>query len=134
MLVFLDNSTVPFILLSVLADYVPILLILIFALLLAGALVGISSLLGPKRPSERKLSPYECGVPPVGDSRSRFSIGYYVIGALFILFDVEIVFLFAWAVVFKKLGVLAFVEIMVFLVIILGGYFYVLKRGALEWE
>jgi NADH-quinone oxidoreductase subunit A len=131
---FLDNCTIPFIVFVVLADYVPILLILFFALLLAGALIGISYLLGPKRYLRRKLTPYECGMPPVGDTRNRFSISYYVIGALFILFDVESIFLFAWAVVFKKLGVLAFVEILVFLFIILGGYFYVLKKGALEWE
>ena len=131
---FLDNSTIHLILLMVLTDYIPILLILGFAMLLAGALLGISYLLGPKRYLKRKLSPYECGMPPVGDTRNRFSISYYVIGALFILFDVESVFLFAWAVVFKKLGVLGFVEIIIFLFIILGGYFYVLKKGALEWE
>jgi len=116
-----------------LEDYLPILIILIFSVLLAGGLLGISNLLGPKRYSKKKLTPYECGVPPVGDARERFSVKYYLIAALFILFDVESVFLFAWAVVFR-LGVLAFVEIIAFFIVILGGYFYVLKNGALEWE
>jgi len=118
----------------VLSDYIPILIILIVTTVLASALLGISYLLGPRRRSETKLSPYECGVLPVGDTRERFSIKYYVIAALFILFDVETIFLFAWAVVFKKLGLLAFVEIIVFFIVIMGGYFYVLKSGALKWE
>lgn len=117
-----------------LADYIPVLLILILAVLLAGVLLGISYLLGPKRQAIRKLTPYESGVPPVGDARERFTIRYYLIGALFILFDVESIFLFAWAVVFKELGMLAFIEIIVFFIVILGGYFYVLKKGALEWR
>ena len=117
-----------------LEDYLPILIILIFSVLLAGVLLGVSNLLGQKRYSKKKLAPYECGVPPVGDARARFSVKYYLVAALVILFDVEAVFLFAWAVVFKRLGVLAFVEIIAFFIVILGGYFYVLKKGALEWE
>jgi NADH-quinone oxidoreductase subunit A len=118
----------------VLSDYIPILIILFLSTLLAAVLLGISYILGPRRYVGRKLSPYECGVPPTGDARQRFPSKYYLIAALFILFDVESVFLFAWAVVFKELGVLAFVEIIVFFLIIIGGYFYVLKSGALEWE
>jgi NADH-quinone oxidoreductase subunit A len=118
----------------VLTDYIPILIILVLSILLAGGLIGISHILGPRRYAKRKLTPYESGIPPVGDARERFPIRYYVIGALFILFDVESVFLFAWAVVFKELGMLAFIEIVVFFIVILGGYFYVLKKGALEWE
>jgi NADH-quinone oxidoreductase subunit A len=118
----------------VLTDYIPILLILVFSILLAGVLLGISHLLGPKKYEKRKLSPYECGIPPVGDTREKFSVRYYLIAALFILFDVEAVFLFAWAVVFKKLGMLAFIEIIVFFIVILAGYFYILKKEALEWE
>jgi len=97
-------------------------------------MLGISSILGPERLAKGKLAPYESGIPPTGDTRGKFSIKYYLVGALFILFDVEAVFLFAWAVVFKKLGMLAFIEILVFLIVILGGYFYVVKKGALEWE
>lgn len=117
-----------------LSGYIPILIILLLSVLLATILLGISYLLGPRRYVARKLSPYECGVPPTGDARQRFPSKYYLIAALFILFDVESVFLFAWAVIFKELGVLAFVEIIVFFLIILAGYFYVLKSEALEWE
>lgn len=117
-----------------LADYIPILLILLLAVLLASALLTVSYLLGPKKYIQKKLTPYESGIDPVGDAREKFSLKYYLIGALFILFDVEIVFLFVWAVVFKELGTLAFAEIIVFLIIILAGYFYVLKRGVFEWD
>ena len=116
------------------SGYIPILIIMILAIALAAAMLGLSAVLGPRRDSVRKLSPYESGIPPTGDTRGQFSIKYYLVGALFILFDVEAVFLFAWAVVFKDLGLLAFVEIIVFLIIILGGYFYIVKKGALEWE
>ena len=115
-------------------DYIPILLILIFAIGLAAIMLGLSAQLGPKREAKGKLSPYECGITPTGDARGKFSIKYYLVGALFILFDVEAVFLFAWAVVFKDLGMLAFVEIIVFLIIIMAGYFYIIKKGALDWE
>jgi NADH-quinone oxidoreductase subunit A len=118
----------------VLTDYVPILLILILSILLVGVLLIISHLLGPRRNVGRKLTPYECGVPSVGDARERFPSRYYLIAALFILFDIEIVFLFAWAVVFQRLGLIAFIEIVVFFIIILGGYFYALKKEALEWD
>lgn len=117
-----------------LADYVPILLIILFAIALASVLLTVSYLLGPKRQTKGKLTPYESGITPVGDAREKFSMKYYLIGALFILFDVEAVFLFVWAVVFRDLGLLAFVEIVVFLIIILSGYFYVLKKGVLEWD
>ncbi len=117
-----------------LTDYIPILIILVLSILLAAVLLAISYILGPRRYEGRKLTPYECGVPPTGDARQRFPSKYYLVAALFILFDVESVFLFAWAVIFKELGVLAFAEIIVFFAIILGGYFYILKSGALEWE
>jgi len=97
-------------------------------------MLGLSAVLGPKKESKRKLAPYESGIPPTGDTKGKFSINYYLVGALFILFDVEAVFLFAWAVVFKKMGMLAFIEILVFFFVILGGYFYIVKKGALEWE
>ncbi len=117
-----------------LGDYIPILLIMVLSIILAAAMLGLSAVVGPRRDSKRKLSPYESGIPPTGDTRGKFSIKYYLIGALFILFDVEAVFLFAWAVVFKELGLPALIEIIVFLIVILGGYFYIVKKGALEWE
>lgn len=102
--------------------------------MLAAALLSVSYLLGPKKGGKKELTPYESGITPYGDARSKFSMRYYMIGALFILFDVEAVFLIAWAVVFRELGMLAFIEIMLFLLIIIAGYFYVWKRGVLEWE
>ena len=110
-------------LIAVLSDYLPILLILLFAIFLASLLLTISYLLGPKRPKAKKLTPYESGIKPVGDAREKFSMKYYLIGALFILFDVETIFLFVWAVVFKELGLFAFIEIIGFLIVILCGYF-----------
>ena len=118
-----------------LSEYIPILLILVFAIGLASALLIVSSLLGPKREgSFQKFKPYESGIVPVGDAREKFSLRYYLVGALFILFDVEAVFLIVWAVVFRDIGLVALIEILVFLFIVIGGYFYVLKKGALEWE
>ena len=117
-----------------LADYLPILLMILISVIVAGGLLSLSSLLGPRSYAKDKLIPYESGIRPFGDARAKFSHKYYLIGALFILFDVEIVFLIAWAVVFKTIGIIAFIEILVFLIIILGGYFYVLKKGVLEWE
>lgn len=119
---------------AMLADYVPVLLVIILAIFLASLLITISYFLGPKRHRDKKLTPYESGIDPIGDARERFSLKYYLIGALFILFDVEAVFLFVWAVVFRDLGMLAFIEIVVFLIIILTGYYYVLKKGVLEWD
>lgn len=109
-------------------------MIILFSVALASVLLAVSHLVGPKVYSKIKLSPYECGVNPTGDARENFSVRYYLIAALFILFDVEAVFLFAWAVVYKDLGLIAFIEIVLFFIVILSGYFYMLKRGALEWE
>ena len=121
-------------LVSMLEGYLPIFLMIIIAGGLATVLLTVSHLLGHKTYDKIKLSPYECGVNPVGDARERFSVKYYVIAALFVLFDVEILFLFAWAVVYKKLGLIVFIEIIIFFIVILTGYFYMLKRGALKWE
>jgi NADH-quinone oxidoreductase subunit A len=94
----------------------------------------MSRLVGQKKPTPVKLSPYECGMPPVGTARDRFSIKFYIIAMLFILFDIEAVFLYPWAVEFRKLGMFGFVEMGVFIAILLVGYVYVWKKGALEWE
>ncbi len=119
----------------VLDQYVPILLIIVIAIILASVLLTVSYFLGPRRyGSWRKLIPYESGMIPKGDTREKVSLKYYLVGALFILFDIEIVFLVAWAVVFREFGMVALVEVLAFLVIIMGGYFYVLKKGALKWE
>jgi NADH-quinone oxidoreductase subunit A len=114
--------------------YLPILVLMGIALAFALGSVVMSRLIGMKKPSQVKLAPYECGMPPVGSARERFSVKFYIIAMLFIVFDIEAVFLYPWAVVFKKLGLFGFLEMGVFIVILLVGYAYVWKKGALEWE
>ena len=117
-----------------LLDYVPILILVVLAALFAGGSIVLSALLGPRRPSGEKLSPYECGVEPVGTARDRFSVKFYLVAMLFIVFDMEIVFLYPWAVVYKQLKLFGLVSMGTFLLILLVGYFYVWKKGGLEWD
>jgi NADH-quinone oxidoreductase subunit A len=117
-----------------LSVYVPILIQLIVVAAIAAALLGLSAYVGVKRPSREKLSPYECGVPPVGNTRERFSVSFYLIGMLFILFDVEAVFLYPWAVVYKSLKWFGFAEMFLYIIILLAGYLYIWKKGALDWS
>ena len=117
-----------------LGAYLPILLLVIVAILFGMVALVFSSLIGPKKPSALKLSPYESGCEPVGTARERFSIKFYLIAMLFILFDIEAVFLYPWAILYKKLGAFGLVEMGVFIVILFVGYIYVWKKGALEWE
>lgn len=118
-------------------EYIPILILMaIGATIGCGALL-LSWLFGPKLPNIRKNSPFECGVPPMGDARHRMSVRFYLVAILFLLFDVEAIFFFPWAVVFKEyLSINAFilVEMGVFVGILLVGYYYVLRKGALEWD
>jgi NADH-quinone oxidoreductase subunit A len=118
----------------VLAEYLPTLLFLIVATGIGVALIVIGNVLGPKRPTAEKLSPYECGFPAFEDSRMRFDVRYYLIAILFIVFDLEIAFVFPWALVFRELGVFGLVEMGVFLALLVIGFAYVWKKGALEWE
>lgn len=117
-----------------LAEYLPTLLFLIVAAGIGVALIVIGNVLGPKRPTAAKLSPYECGFPPFEDSRMRFDVRYYLVAILFIVFDLEIAFVFPWALVFRELGVFGLVEMGVFLALLVIGFAYVWKKGALEWE
>ncbi len=122
-----------------LSDYLPLLVLLVVAVLLAGTLVGLSWILGPKKPSAAKLAPYECGVTPVGSARERFPVKYYLIAMLFIVFDIETVFLYPWAVTFTRwsthaLQIFSLMEMIVFIVILFVGYIYVWQKGAFEWE
>ena len=117
-----------------LRNYLPILIQVIVASVVAGAILLLSALVGVKRPSQEKLSPYECGITPVGDARERFSISFYLIGMLFILFDVEAVFLYPWAIVYKSLKWFGFVEMSLFIAVLLAGYLYLWKKGALDWS
>jgi NADH-quinone oxidoreductase subunit A len=118
----------------VLTQYWPILLFLIVAGGLGIALLVIGLLLAPRRPGAEKLSPYECGFEAFEDARLRFDVRYYLIAILFIIFDLEIAFLFPWATVFAKIGVTALVEMGTFLFLLIIGFVYVWKKGALEWD
>lgn len=122
-----------------LGAYLPIILLVVVAALFGLGSLVVSALVGQKKPSVVKLSPYECGCEPVGTARERFSIKFYLIAMLFILFDIEAVFLYPWAVVFQKFiksgfGGFIFFEMGVFVLILFVGYIYVWKKGALEWE
>ena len=116
------------------ADYIPILIFLIIAILFPVVVIALSSIVGTKKPTRTKLMPYECGVDPIGNARKRFSIKFYIIAVLFIVFDIEAVFLYPWAVIFKDLKVFGFIEMGVFIGILFVGLIYAWKRGALEWE
>ena len=113
--------------------YGPILLHLMAVVAIAMGMLGLSWWVGVRRPTREKLSPYECGIAPVGDARERFSVSYYLIGMLFILFDVEAVFLYPWAIIFKSLKWFGFVEMFSYIAILLAGYIYLWKKGALDW-
>jgi len=116
------------------SPYLPLLVHFLIVVAVAAAILGLSAWVGVKRPSESKLSPYECGSPPVGDARERFSVSFYLVAMLFILFDVEAVFLYPWAVVFKSLKWFGFVEMLLYIAVLLAGYVYVWKKGALDWK
>jgi NADH-quinone oxidoreductase subunit A len=120
------------------ANYLPLLMHFIVAGLLAGAIVVLSWIIGQRKPNRAKLSPYECGMTPVGDARQRFSVKFYLVAMLFILFDVEAVFLYPWAVILKDLkkagqGLFGVAEMLVYIAIVLVGFFYIWKKGALDW-
>jgi NADH-quinone oxidoreductase subunit A len=118
----------------VLAEYLPTLLFLIVAGGIGVALLLVGRLLGPQRPTVEKLSPYECGFAAFEDARMQFDVRYYLIAILFIVFDLEIAFVFPWALVFRELGIFGLVEMGVFLALLVIGFIYVWKKGALEWE
>ena len=117
-----------------LAEYLPTLLFLIVATGIGIALIVIGNLVGPKRPTAEKLSPYECGFAPFEDARMQFDVRYYLIAIQFIIFDLEIIFIVPWATVFRELGPVGLVEMGIFVGMLLLGFIYVWKKGALEWE
>lgn len=114
-------------------SYVPIFIFTLVAFGFAGVTLVVALLVRPNRPDPEKLSPYECGIPPLMEANERFSIRFYLMGILFLLFDVEAVFLFPWAVQYDFLGLFGFIEMMLFIAILLVGYFYAWRKGALEW-
>lgn len=117
-----------------LAEYLPTLLFLFVATGIGIALLIIGNLIGPKRPTAEKLSPYECGFAAFEDARMKFDIRYYLIAIQFIIFDLEIIFIMPWATVFRDLGVVGLIEMGIFAGMLLLGFIYVWKKGALEWE
>lgn len=116
-----------------LLSYLPIFILILLAAGFALVTLFLSHVLGPRRPTREKLSPYECGIDPVGSARERFSVKFYLVAMLFIIFDIEIIFLYPWAVILNSLGLFGLVEMIVFLGILLIGLLYVWKRGGLEW-
>jgi NADH-quinone oxidoreductase subunit A len=123
-----------------LKDYLPILLMFVVAAGFAVGNVLLSQLVGQRKQTRTKLMPYECGKDPVGSARERFSVKFYLIAMIFILFDIEVIFLIPWAVVFKPFAaagsdmrLLIYVEMMIFVVLLLVGYIYVVKKGAFDW-
>lgn len=114
--------------------YFPVLVQIVIAVVVAGALVALSYLIGKRVKDRVKDTPYECGIAPTGSARERFSVKFYLVGIVFILFDIEAVFLYPWAVVYRELKMFAFVEMLLFVVLILVGFFYVWKKGALDWS
>lgn len=121
-----------------LESYIPIFIILAISILFAVVNVRFSSLFGPSRPSIAKQSTYESGVEPVGTAHDRFSVKFYMVAVLFILFDIEVVFLYPWAVSFMSLDstkmLYSFISAILFIVILLVGYIYIIKKGALKWD
>src|SRR5262252_2005480 len=114
--------------------YFPVLVQAIVAMALAAGLLTASYLLGKRVKNRVKDMPYECGITPTGDARERFSVKFYLVAMLFILFDIEAIFLYPWVVVYRELKMFAFVEMSIFVVLILSGFFYIWKKGALDWS
>ena len=116
------------------ANLFPLVILFVVAAGFAGANVLLSTLLGPRRPNATKNDSYECGIDPVGDARLRFSVKFYIIAMLFILFDIEAIFLYPWAVMFNQLRLFGLMEMFAFLGFLVMGYVYLWKRGALDWD
>lgn len=114
--------------------YFPVFVQIVIAAAVAGALVVLSIVLGKHVRDRAKDMPYESGMNPIGSARERFSVKYYLVGIVFILFDIEAIFLYPWAVVYRKLNFFGFFEMLIFIVLVLSGFFYIWKKGALDWS
>ena len=119
---------------SLTETYFPVLVQALLAMALAAGLLTASYLLGKRVRNKVKDMPYESGIVPTGDARQRFSVKFYLVAMLFILFDIEAIFLYPWAVVYRDLKMAGFVEMLIFVVLILSGFFYIWKKGALDWS
>src|SRR6266487_98590 len=117
-----------------LSDYLPILVMFLVALFIAVFVIVASGFLGPQRPSKRKLMPYESGMEPIGQAQRRFPVKFNLVAMIFILFDIEVIFFFPYALVYKRLGGSGLIEMGLFMLILLIGFIYIWKRGALEWD
>lgn len=115
-------------------EFLPILLQLIIVIGFVVVTIVATYLLGPKRNSSKKHESFECGIESEGNARMKFSVKYFLIAILFVLFDVEVIFLYPWVVNFKELGLIGFVEMLLFLSFLLAGFIYILKKGGLDWE
>ena len=118
---------------SLAQQWLPVLMQSVLALVIACALVGLAFLIGRKVKNRVKDMPYECGIAPTGDARERFSVKFYLVAMLFILFDIEAIFLYPWAVVYKGLKMFAFFEMLIFVALVMAGFFFVWKKGVLDW-
>jgi len=112
----------------------PVLVQIFIAIAVAGAMIGLSAVIGRRVRDPIKSSPYESGMVPVGNARERFSVKFYLVGMVFILFDIEAIFLYPWAVVYRQFKLFAFFEMLLFIVLVLCGFFYIVKKGVLNWS
>lgn len=117
-----------------LVDYLPIVLMFLLAVGFVAVTMVVTHWLGPKRKTKIKLESFECGIESKGNARQAFPIKYFLVAILFVLFDVEVIFMYPWAVNFKALGIPGFIEMIVFIALLLVGFFYILRKKALEWE
>jgi NADH-quinone oxidoreductase subunit A len=115
-------------------NYIPVLIFIVIGLGLGAMMIMMGAMLGPSRPDSAKQSPYECGFEAFEDSRMKFDVRYYLVAILFIIFDLEIAFLFPWAVVLDEIGMFGFLAMMLFLAVLVVGFVYEWRKGALEWE
>ncbi len=113
--------------------WLSIILMIVLGLLFAVPSIVLSKFLGPSKPTPEKLAPYECGMPPVGDARERMSVKFYLVAMIFLLFDIEVAFLYPWAMALRQLGWPGFVQVVLFMALLLAGYVYVWRKGALDW-
>jgi NADH-quinone oxidoreductase subunit A len=112
----------------------PVVVQILIALAVASAMIGLSALLGRRLRDPVKSSPYESGMKPIGNARERFSVKFYLVGMVFILFDIEAIFLYPWAVIYRQLKLFAFFEMLLFILLVLCGFFYIWKKGVLDWS
>ena len=110
-----------------------ILLLLMLGVGFSVAMVALSNVLGPRKPTPEKQAPYECGMPPVGDARERQSVKFYLVAMIFLLFDIEVAFLYPWAMALRDLGWAGYVQVLLFMFLLLAGYVYVWRKGAFDW-